>query len=806
MYNPMEDLRFAARILRKNPGFTAIAVLTLALGIGANTTVFSVVNGVLLQPLPYSDPERLVEIRETSRDGQPISVAYLNYRDWRRQNHTCEALAAFRDNNFNLTGAGEPERLHGELVSAAFFPLLGVQPVAGRTFLDEEDRPGGPPVALLSEVLWRTHFGGSTDILGRQLTLNDTAYTVIGVVPASFQFPGPRDVYTPLAQWRSPMLNDRKFHPGLRVIARRKPGVSEEQTRAEFEQLGATLAAAYPQTNANHSAAVVPLKESIVGKTGPTLAVLLGAVAFVLLIACANIANLLLARSSVRQSEIGVRIALGADRGRIVRQLLTESVLLSLAGGAAGCALAAWTTRLVVRAVPQGLPRMNEIAVDARVLVFTLAVSLLTGIFFGLIPALELSHSRLIETARGSTTGRGRLRDALVLAEIAVAVVLLAGGVLMIRSIWNLYQVNPGFDPHNVLTLQVGVSSGKGSASSIRAAYSQLLERVGQIPGIQAAALTLDLPLSGDAEVPISVEGSAPPASQSDLPSAIWYATSRDYLRVMKIPLLRGRFFDERDLHGPAVLVIDEVLARSLFPGQDAVGKRLLIGGPNNPPSEIVGIVGHVKHWGLDGDATAKVRAQFYTSFESIPDSFLSFASGWNTLVLRTRGNPLHIVDAVRAQVIGGNRDQPVYNVRSMDQIVAETLAERRFAMLLLGTFAAIALLLAAIGVYGVISYAVNQRTREIGIRMALGARPGDVLKLVVGRGAMLALAGVAAGIAVSALVTRSMSKLLFGVSPTDPLAFAAVAVILSGVAILASYLPAQRAAKVDPLTALRYE
>lgn len=812
----LDDLRYAMRLLRKSPSFTLVAVLMLALGIGANTAVFSVVNGVLIRPLSYPEPERLIRIWERTRAFEQNSVAYLNYVDWRKLNQSCEEIGALRSQDFNMTGNGVPERLKGVQLTASLLRVLRMTPVRGRTISEEEDRPGAAPVALISEGLWRQRFGSAPGILGRQLILNGKPHTVIGIVPAGFQLPdrGRPEVFTPLGQWDNILLRERGSHPGIQVIARMKAGITEQQARGDLVRIAATLERAYPKENAGHSATVLPLKESVVGDVRPILLVLTGAVGLVLLIACANVANLMLSRATARQKEIAVRTALGASRFQILRQLLTESAILSLLGGAAGVGFASWGMGFLLKAVPTGLPRIEQIGIDTRVLAFTVLVALATGMLFGIAPGLALArgqwHESLVQAGRGMVGGGQRLRDLLVVAETALALVLLVGAGLLIRSIWRLSGVEPGLNPHHVLTFNVALSpANMASPGTERRAYTQMIERIRHTAGVEAAAALLDLPFSGDDwENGVWIEGTARPKSDNDLPLVLTYYTTSEYLRVMQIPLIRGRYFNEFDTWGkPPVMVIDEVMARSLFPGQDPIGKYARIGGLDEDSirAQIVGIVGHVRHWGLEHDATATIRAQMYVPLLQIPDPFMSFASA-SSVVVRTAGDPLQYQNPVRAQVPGNDRDQPVWEMKPMETMIADTLAERRFSMLLLGAFAGIALLLASVGIYGVISYLVSQRTREVGIRLALGARPEDVLRLVVGRGALLAVTGVAIGVGAALAATQALSKMLFGVSASDPLTYIAVALVLSGVALLASYLPARRAAAIDPMQALRYE
>jgi predicted permease len=806
-----QDLRFALRTMRKNSALTATVIATLALGIGVNTALFSVVNAVLLRPLAYAQPDRLITLFETTPQLPKASAAYLNYLDWRRLNSTCDDLAALRWKGFNLTGSGDPERLHGRMVSASTFPILGVAPLIGRTFTAEDDRVGGKPVALISESLWRRRFGADKGVIGRALTLDGSSYIVVGVLPGTFQFPfrfgsASEDVAVPLGQSTDPPMMDRLFHPGIRVVGRLKTGVAVETARADFTRVAQTLAREYPKANEGHGVSVTLLRNELVGHVRGGLYLLMGAVMFVLLIACANVVNLLLARATAREQEIAMRRALGASRFRIVRQMLTESLLLSLAGGLAGLVLASIATGLLLKSAARVLPRAEQIGMDSRVLFFTLATAVLTGLLFGLAPALQFSRSEIRKQGRGVAVGRHAFRDLLVVAQVALALPLLVGGALMIRTLGNLHAVDPGFDSHNMLAIDVSLSpSSASTGASIRRAYVDLIRRLENVPGVEAAAVVGNLPMTGDdSAAPISVEGRPVPKNQFDLPIGLLYPTTPGYLKVTKIPLLRGRFFNEHDnQNSQAVMVIDENTARRLFPNEDPIGRRVVVG--TATPSQIIGVVGHVKHSGLDDDVTARFHLQLYYPVVQLPDAFLKFTvSGGQMFILRTRSNPLAAIEAVRGEIRKADPDDVVSNIQSMDEIVSGTLASRRFLLALLGTFAAIALLLASVGIYGVISYSVSQRTREIGIRMALGAKPGDILKSVVGQGAVLSLAGITLGLIASFFLTRFMTSVLFGVGRTDPLTFCGVAFALCLVAVCASFVPARRGAKADPLAALR--
>ena len=819
MWTFIQDLRYALRMLAKNPGFTAVAVIALALGIGANTAIFSVVNGVLLRPLAYHDPDRLMRLRETSPDFSSMAVAYPNFVDWKEQNRSFAGLAAFRWQDYDVTGGGQPEHLSGKMVSADFFRVLGIHPVLGRDF-ERTDRLGAAPVALISGGLWSRRFASSSAVLGNQVMLNGQSYTIVGIIPASFRFEGAAEVYTLSEQWDDILARSREMHPGMNVLGRLKPGVTQAQAQSDMNAIATRLAEAYPRSNSKHGVNMAPLASTIVGDVRPTLLVLVGAVGFVLLIACANVANLLLARSTGRQKEIAIRSAIGAGRGRVIRQLLTESVVLALAGGLAGLAVANWGTQAVVAAVPGGLPRMENIGVDGWVLAFTLGVSLVTGIVFGLAPAMQVSagdlHETLKEGARGSSAGNRRLRSLLVVSEVSAALVLLCGAGLMLRTIWSLSRVNPGFDPQHVLTFSVGLSPANTSSSDrILRTFEQTVESIQSVPGVKCAAVSSLIPLGGsDSEIPFYVNGRPRPTSQGDMLWALMYATGPGYLKVMDIPLLRGRYIGPQDMHrGSHVVVIDDVMARAVFPQEDPLGKSIGVadlsgdlGTDISAPMQIVGIVGHVTQWGLDSDATARVRNQLYLPLTQIPEPFMKAMAGGSVFVVRTGTDPLALVTAVRAAVLDAGNDQPVYGVQTMAQIVSDSIADRRFSMLLLGIFAGLALLLAAVGIYGVISYTVAQRTREIGIRMALGAGRGDVLKVIVAQGMLPVLTGLAIGLVVSFGLTRVMAGMLYGVGAGDPVTFIGVALLLAAVALVATWIPARRATKVAPVVALRYE
>jgi len=796
-----QDLRYGSRVLLKNPGFTAVAILALALGIGANSAIFSVVNAVLLRPLPYHDPDRIM----TALHSGWFPVAPANFLDWRAQNHVFERIAAAQAWGASLTGRDKPEQLKALQVTPDLFPVLGVDPVLGRTFLPEEDRPGAGRVVVLSHQLWQRRFGGDPKIVGQTLVLNGVGHTVVGVMPPGFQF---APFWVTNAELWVPLdltlrVNDRAGR-SLRVFARLKPGVTREQAQAEMDTISRRLEQQYPGTNKSLDVTVDPLHEKVVGKVRQALLVLLGAVSFVLLIACANVANLLLARSAARQKEIAIRTALGAGRLRLVRQLLTESMLLASLGGALGLLLARWGVKFLVALSPANLPRVETINLDSRVFGFTLAISLLTGLVFGLAPALQASkldlNESLKEGGRSATEGirRNRVRSLLMISEVALALVLLIGAGLMIRSFRRLQAVEAGFDPRRVLTLVVPLRSSQYSTGPQRSAFFQrLIERVGALPGVESASAINHLPLAGDIwTLGFTVEGRpAPPPGEG--PSAAYRIIRPNYFHTMGISLLKGRDFTEHDAAGtPGVAIINEAFARNIWPHEDPIGKRIRVNDDGPDPREIVGIVKDVKQ----REWTAEPMREMYLPYLQNP------APSYLTLVARTTADPLSLAAAVRNEVWTIDKDVPVSQVASMEQVIAGATGGPRFNLLLLNLFASVALILAAVGIYGVMAYSVSQRTHEIGIRLALGAQTTDVIKLVVGQGMALTLIGVAIGLAAAFAVTRLMSSLLFGVSATDPLTFAVIALLLLLVALVACYLPARRATKVDPMVALRYE
>jgi predicted permease len=805
------DVRYALRILRKSPGFTTIAILTLALGIGANTAIFSVVQGVLLAPLPYSEPERLVLVWQYNLTlKHPISVSYPDFLDWQRDAHSFQQMAAYDSQDRNLTAPGTPEHLNGEEISSGFLGTLGIKPILGREFSRQEDEQGGAPVVLISNRLWRDRFAGSMEALGKPVTLDGVEYTIAGVLPADFRLGDDADVYTPIGQGDPLIYGDRTIHPVL-CIARLKPAVTVAQSEAEMGAIQENLDQLYPSADQGLGANVKPLKHEFVADVSGTLLLLLGAVGIVLLISCANVANLLLARSAARTREFAIRSALGASGARIARQLVTESVLLSLAGGTLGLLLAKWGVRPVLAALPGNLPRSENIGVNLSVLLFTLVVSVAVGILFGLAPALHSLQTDLQASlkagGRGSTRPH-RAQSSLVIVQVALTLVLLVGAGLLFRTIRRLWDVNPGFDARHLVAFNVGLSpAANKNVASMRMAYQQLIERVRNIPGVKAAELTVLFPLSEHQNIGPFWVGSQEPASSAQAPRALFYWTGPDYLRTMEIPLLRGRYFTATDTASTQpVVLIDSALAQAYFPDKDPVGQAMTI--PHWGPVRIIGVVGHVTHWGLD-ERDAYTQNQIYASLNQLQGDWAPIFYRRLKVVVSTPLDAAAVMPAIKAAVYGASGDQTIYGVQLIQRSLAQSLSSQRFPMILLGVFAGLALLLASIGIYGVISYSVIQRVHEIGIRIALGAERRDVFRMVIGQGLRLAMAGVAIGTATALILARllsSFSHLLFGVGANDPATFVTVSVILTGVAILACYIPARRAMRVDPMVALRHE
>ena len=816
------DVAYGARVLRKNPGFTLLTVLTLALGIGANTALFSIVNGVLLNPLPYPHPDELVSVHASKPNFEQGAVSYPNFRDWQRENRSLAAIAISRRSSATLTGSGDASRLRVEYVSSDFLPILGVNPVLGRTFAEGEDEIGRSPVALLSAGLWERKFGSKPDVLGKVLTLDGRDVTVVGVLPASFNssFGNFRagDVYLPIGQWQNPALNHRGSPLGIHGIARLRPGVTLAQAQEDLNGVSDRLAAQFPVEDKGIRAKLVPLRQTVVGEVQPLLLVLLAAVGFVLLIACTNVANLLIARANSREQEFAVRFALGASRLRIVRQLLTESSMLALTGGALGLAFAAWGTHAALALVPTTLPRASEVHLSATVLWFTLAISLVSGIGFGLLPALKISrqpvNDALKEGGRGIGGSRHHGQSVLVVFEIALALVLLTGAGLMMRSMVALSKVDAGFDPRGVLTLSIAPppSINPADTASVRQYLRDVSRTIAQTPGVAAESLSVGaFPMTGDDERLFWMEGEAKPADINSMHWTLGYVVGPDYLRTMGIALKRGRFFAATDdEHAERVVVIDEMFAEKFFPGQDPIGKHLNLS-DSDGKSTIIGVVGHVMQWGLDNDGSNPLRAELYESILQLPAGEINNAGSGVDVVLRStsaNGDALAPLKPVRQAMKQMNAEQVVFGEETMDQIIADSLAARRFSMVLLAVFAGLALVLASVGMYGVISYVVSERTHDIGLRMALGANRTDVLRWVLGQGSRLALIGAGAGVIASIALMRVMARLSmsYGVGAWDPWTLSGVTALLMAVAVAACYVPGSRAMRIDPLRALRSE
>lgn len=817
MQTLIEDLRYAIRMLRKHRDFTAVALLTLALGIGANTAVFSIVNGVLLNSLPFPDADKLVVLFESKPNFTEGSISYPNFLDWKRDNRSFTSIAAYRPDSFSLTGTGESEQVNGKMVSADFFSILGMNPSVGRMFTEEEDQLGAGHVVLVSDKFWKRKLGSRSDVLGHRLVLDGEGYTIIGVVSPSFHLtlPNFRDdegLYVPIGQWRYPNFRERSHALGMKAIGRLRPGVTLAQARADMDRVTRNLAVAFPQADAGEGATVASLKQKMVGDVEPFLLMLLAAVCFVLLIACVNVANLLLARSTGRRREFAIRAALGARQGRVVRQLLTESILLALGGAALGLLLASWGTRTALSQLPVQLPRAEGIRLDSHVLIFTVVISVLAGVLFGLVPALRMAqsnvHDRLREGGRAMSSHQ-RVQGVFVVAEMAMALVLLTGAGLMVRSLVHLWSADPGFDPHNVLTFSVSFPATKGtvSAETLRSTFRQLHDQLAAVPGVQSVSLSGgSIPMMSDDEELFWIEGQPKPATDKDMDWTLRYTIEPGYFRAMNLPLKRGRLLTPDDNeHSPLVAAVDEAFAQKYFPGQDPVGKHINMKGVDKP-LEIVGMVGHVKQWGIDSDDKESLHAQLYAPLMQRSDQEVQQSATGIDVVLRTDAVHPATLESIRNAISGMNQEQFIYDVRPLHEVISKSLSTQRFSMTLLGAFAALALLLASVGIYGVVSYLVGQRTHEIGIRMALGAQRWHILRLVLERGALLAAVGVGFGLAAALGITRLMASLLYGVRATDPLTFAGVTFLLVLVALAACYIPARRATKVDPIVALRYE
>ena len=800
----LQDLRFGFRMLTKSPGFTIVAVAALALGIGANTAIFSVVNGVLLRPLPYAEPDRLVTIFGTERMFRQSAVSPADFVEWRNQNHVFEDLIAYTGGSFNLSGGDQPARVDGIAVSASFFPVLGVSPAVGRSFSEEENQPGRNKVVVIGHALWKRVFNSSPDILGRTLKLDEENYTLIGVMPEDFRFVMNADLITPIEM--DPNYRANSF---LRVIGRLRPGVTREQARAEMEVIAGRLEQENPRAGSFRrlGADVVPLHELTAEKSRLALVVLSSVVGFVLLIACANLANLLLARAASRRKEMAIRAAIGASRIQLIRQMLTESVLLALVGGAAGLLLAVWGIDALLDFAPPTLSRVNEIGIDARVLGFTFLISVVTGILFGIVPALQSSRLDLTEALKeGAQKSRSgfiglSLRNAFVVGEVALALVLLIGAGLMLNSFVRLMNVNKGFNPENLLTLNVMLPDTYRTKEQLKSFHQESLERLRALPGVTTASTVNQLPLGG-----MKLSGDFLIEGQPPIPAGVFAAkiiTGVDYFRALGIPLLSGREFTESDAStSNNVAIINESFARRYFEGESPIGKRLSIDeDAKRQPiwREIVGVVSDVKQDGLASESQPAIFAPY-------SQTSMMFFLRFMTFVIRTADEPAQMAAVVQREIQKVDANLPAYDVKTMRQVISDSVSDPRFNALLLAVFAGLALVLATVGIYGVISYSVTQRTHELGIRMALGAEPRDIMRLVVGQGISMALAGIAIGVGLALAVTRVIASFLFGVSATDPATFVVVSLILAGVALGASFVPALRATKVDPGVALRYE
>lgn len=804
-----QDIRYAFRMLLKKPGFTLVVVLTLALGIGANAAIFSVVKGVLLNPLPYPNPEQLVTFHQSKPNFDTGAIPYLNFVDLQRENQTFASMAVSRGAGFTLIGAGDAERVTARMVTADFFNVYGIQPTFGRNFSAEDDRQGADPVTIISERLWIRKFNSASDLVGKSITLDDRSYTVIGITRGTSR-ESVTDVFVPLGAWNVPMLKNRSSALGLHGVGRMKPAVTVEQANADLNRIMRTLAEAYPANNKGHGSRVIAFKERLVGNVESTLLMLFAAVGLVLLIACVNVSNLMLARSTDRTREFAIRSALGAGRWRLLRQSLIESTLLGVAGGAVGLLIAAWATSSALKALPESLPRQEEITLDLRVLLFTLGLSVLTGIIAGVAPALRTSRGRLQEALKeGSRTSptRARLQRMFVVAEMAMALVLLIGAGLLIRSLHTLWNVSPGFNPDNVMAFDVTFppSMRGATAGASRSYVRDLSNRLNEMPGVSVASLADGTPMVSQNDRYFWIDGQPKPANANEMHMAVFYVVEPGYLPTMEIKLKKGRFFtDQDDERATAVMVVDEMLAQQRFPNEDPIGKRLHLDDERGP-YEIVGVVEHVKQWGPERDRN-ELQAQIYIPFRGVADGDIEGIAGASVVVRADSEIGPSFFTSIRDVVQGQNKQNVISDAKTMNEVIVESLAQRRFAMIVLASFAAAALLLASLGIYGVISYMVGQRTQELGIRVALGATRRDIMTLVLGHGLKMTLAGVALGLVAAFGLTRLIRTMLYGVGATDPATFAIIAALLTIVAVVACYLPARRATKVDPLTALRAE
>jgi predicted permease len=810
----IQNIRFAIRLLTKNRGFTLVAIFTLAVGIGANTSIFSLVNSVLLRPLPFKNPDQLVWIWSTRTDRDKTNFALPDFMDYKEQNRSLQQISAFSAWSANLVNAGEPERLIGVRSSANIFQLLGVEATIGRTLIKEDDDPANPRVVVLTHGFWTRRFGASAGIIGKQLTLNDENYTVAGVLPPDFAFPTlEADIVVPLLPDLDPLRNERNSLSFLRVIGRLKDGVSQQQAESDLTSIATQLQKQYPVANASKKGVkLVPLQEELVGNFRLAFLVLSAAVGLVLLIACANLANLALARASTRYREMAVRLAIGATRARLIQQLFTENILLALLGGAVGLAFTRLAMKALIAMSPTSLPRAGEIQIDATALLFTLCISLLSGVLFGLMPALNISKDSFAEELKGTGKGasdsgrRSNVRNLLILAEVALSLLLLIGAGLLAKSFLRLQTVSPGFDFQNLLVMRISLPKRQYSTpESVANFYQQLSARIQNLPGVQSVSATSTLPLSGtNVRIPFTVVG-RPPLSQSEQPITQYRMTGPNYFRTMKIPIRSGRDFTEQDIANThPVAIINDVFARTadVPSAEGALGSHLLIDDNNTGPRdvEIIGVVGSVRHTSMQADPAPEM----YLTIPQIPEENVPLLTNNMSWVIRTSVEPLTLADSIRRELQSIDRNVPISNTKTMEQILSTSLAANRFNLFLIGIFAIVALILASMGIYAVISYSVSQRTQELGLRMALGAQKLDVLTLVVGGGLKIVLLGIAIGLASAFALTRVLSNLLFGISVTDPSTFFAMSLLFILISVLASYLPALRAARVDPIIALR--
>jgi putative ABC transport system permease protein len=814
----LQDLRYAVRQLARAPGFTSVVVLTLALVIGATAAVFSVVDGVLLKPLPYPNADRLAIMNEQTQTGSQMSVSWPNFKDWRDQNQVFEHFGIYRNTVLNLTGGDRPERVSGAMMSSAMFPALGMSPLRGRTFTPREDESGTSPVVIISHRLWQGRFATNPSILGQSILLNGIRHEVVGVMSPAMRFPSRlTDAWVPLGLYVDQLPAARGNHPGLTAAGALKSGLTIERARSEMDTIARRLAAAYPETNKNNSIVVTPYYELVVRSIRPALTVLVGAVVFVLLIACANLANVMLARADRRRGELSVRAALGAGRWRLIRQMLAESVMLSLAGGALGVVIAFWSIDALKAAEPASIPRFDLLTIDLRVFALVAFVSVATGVIFGVLPAIWTSSTNLQtalkDASRGAVGNRVRwLRSSLVVAEVACALVLLVGAGLMLKSFSRMLVIETGFNPERVLTMRLTLPASKyNTLEKWQVFHAQLIDRVSELPGIEAAGLNSGVPLEGGGnEASVIAEGQPLPGPDRPGQPSLFQVTGGEYFRAMGIEVIKGRTFTRQDTaESVPVAVVDDMLAAKLFPAADPIGKRIAFEFEGSGPAdakaiwrEVVGVVRHVRHYGLTQEPPF---VQIYTPLAQTPFWFRERQPSL-ALFASTALESEALVASIRRELTAIDSDIPIYGIQPMREYVSQRLEQSTLSATLLGVFASLALILAIIGIYGVLSFTVSQRTQEIGLRMALGATRESVLRLVVGEGAILAAIGIALGLGGALVATRALQTQLYEVSPTDPATFAAIVFALTAVALAASYLPARRAARVDPLVALRYE